>query len=404
MRPAFTLVLAIVAPWGVVTCMAHAQEMTVPMKLQAFDLRDVTLEDGPCLVAREANRKYLLELDPERLLHAFRVNAGLPSGAEPLGGWEAPHVDVRGHFTGHYLSACALMYRSTGDKELKRRGDYLVAELAKVQERLGGGYLSAFPEEFLDRLETRNRVPWVPLYVIHKIMAGLYDMYTLAQNKPALNVLVKMADYYKARADRLTDFEFEQMLQTEFGGMSEVLHNLYGLTGNPNHLTLANRYDQAAFLGPLALHRDNLSFLHGNTQIPKICGAARRYELTGEDIYRDITEFFWHRVVETRCYATGGTTSGEHWPEPNRLAETLSATNQECCKTHNMLKVTRYLIRWTADPKYADYYERAFWNGIMGTNHPETGQLIYYVPLATGHRKVFGQPYDRLLVLLWDRH
>lgn len=364
------------------------------MKLEPFDMRDVELGEGPCLVAREANRRYLLELDPERLLHAFRVNAGLPSGAEPLGGWEAPDVEVRGHFPGHYLSACALMYRATGDEELKRRGDYMVAELARVQQALGGGYLSAFPEDFLDRLESRDRVTWAPLYVIHKIIAGLYDMHTLTGNAQALDVLVRMADYYKARADRMTDFEFERMLQTEFGGMSEVLHNLYGITADPAHLQIANRYDQAAFLGPLALHVDNLSHIHGNTQIPKICGAARRYELTGEGIYRDLTEFFWRRVVETRCYATGGTTSAEVWPEPNRLADTLAVNNQECCKTHNMLKVTRSLIRWTADPEYADYYERAFWNGIIGTNHPRTGQLIYYVPLQAGHPKVFGKPND----------
>lgn len=374
---------------------AVAQQGGAPMKLQAFDMRDVELGEGPCLVAREANRRYLHELEVERLLWAFRRNAGLPTGdAQPLGGWEAPEVEVRGHFPGHYLSACALMYRATGDEELKRRGDYMVAELAKVQEALGGGYLSAFPEEFLDRLETRDRVTWAPLYVIHKIMAGLYDMHTLAGNEQALEVLTRMADYYAARADKLTDFEMERMLQTEFGGMSEVLHNLYGLTRDPDHLAVANRYDQAAFLGPLALKVDNLSHIHGNTQIPKICGAARRYELTGEPVYRDLTDFFWHRVVDTRCYATGGTTSGEVWPEPNQLAGTLAVNNQEGCKTHNMLKVTRYLFRWTGDPQLTDYYQRAFWNGIVGTNRADNGQLIYYVPLATGFSKAWGTPYD----------
>jgi len=286
------------------------------------------------------------------------------------------------------------MVRSTGDEELKAKADGIVAELAKCQEALGGQYLSAFPEAFLDRLEQRDRVTWAPLYVIHKVMAGLYDMHTLAGNQQAREVLVKMADYYAARAARLTDFEMERMLTTEFGGMSEVLHNVYSLTGDPRHLEVANRYDQAAFLGPLALRVDNLSHIHGNTQIPKICGAARRHELTGEPIYRDLTEFFWQRVVQTRTYATGGTTSGEVWPEPNRLADTLSATNQECCKTHNMLKVTRYLLRWTGEPAYADYYQRAFWNGIMGTQDPTTGMLMYYVPLATGQRKTFGTPYD----------
>ena len=368
--------------------------MAVDVALEPFDLRDVQLAEGPCLVAQEANRAYLNGFELDRLLWAFRENAGLPTPGEPLGGWEAPEVEVRGHFPGHYLSAAALMYRATGDEELKAKADAFVDELAAIQERLGGGYLAAFPEEYMDRLEQRDRVTWAPLYVIHKIMAGLHDMHTLAGNEQAKDVLVKMADYYADRAEKLNDYQFEQMLQTEFGGMSEVLHNVYGLTGDPRHLAVANRYDQAAFLGPLALKVDNLSYIHGNTQIPKICGAARRYELTGEETYRDLSDFFWRRVTETRMYATGGTTSGEHWPEPNQLAGTLSTTNQECCKTHNMLKVTRYLQRWTGGPEYVDYYRRAFWNGIMGTQHPETGMLLYYVPLATGHTKKWGTPYD----------
>jgi len=371
-----------------------AEEKEVPMALQPFALKDVRLADGPCEAAQEANRKYLHLLDLDRLLYTFRQNAGLPTSGEPLGGWEKPEVEVRGHFPGHFLSACALMYASTGDEELKAKADKMVAELAKCQEKLGGGYLSAYPASFLDRLESMERVTWAPLYVIHKIMAGLFDMYQLAGNEQALDMLKKMAAYFKGRADKLTDLQMERMLTVEFGGMSEVLHNLYGVTHDPDHLALANRYDQAGFLGPLALDRDNLSHIHGNTQIPKICGAARRYELTGEENYRHLTEFFWDRVVNARCYATGGTTSAEVWPEPNALAGTLAVNNQECCKTHNMLKVTRHLLQWTGDPAYADYYERAFWNGILGTQRADTGMLLYYVPLATGLTKQWGTPYD----------
>lgn len=362
--------------------------------VSAFDLKDVRLGDGIFKEAQEANRRYLRELDAERLLYAFRLNAGLPSTAQPLGGWEAPSCEVRGHFIGHYLSACALMYAATGDEELKAKANYMVAELAKCQQALGGGYLSAYPASFLDRLEAMDKVTWAPLYVIHKIMAGLLDMYQLADNKQALGTLKGMAAYFKRRADKLSDSQMERMLTVEFGGMSEALHNLYGVTHNPAHLELAHRYDQAGFLGPLALERDNLSHLHGNTQIPKICGAARHYELTGDERYRTITRFFWDRIVKTRAYATGGTTLAEVWPEPNALAHTLGSNNQECCKTHNMLKVTRYLIRWTADPVYADYYEKAFFNGILGTQRADTGMLIYYVPLATGFTKQWGAPYD----------
>lgn len=375
-------------------CSAGTVRDKVTMKLQPFDLGQVRLLDGDCKRAQEANGRYLLDLDPDRLLHAFRLNAGLPSTAKPLGGWESPDCEVRGHFVGHYISALSMLYRSTGDRVYKDRADMMVAELAKCQKGLGKGYLSAFPESFWDRLEAPDRVPWAPYYTIHKIMAGMFDAYTLCGNEQALGVLKGMAAYFSGRFDRLSQGQIDRILGVEYGAMNEVLYNLYSVTGDPAHLKLAHTFDRAAFLGPLALEHDNLTGLHGNTHIAIIRGAARRYELTGDERYRTITRFFWDTVTGTRCYASGGTTVAEMWPEPNRLALTLAINNHECCKTHNLLNVTRYLIRWTADPRLADYYERAFFNGILGTQDPETGMLIYYVPLASGYPKVFGTPND----------
>lgn len=363
------------------------------LAVAAFDLHDVRLLDGPCKVAQEANRRYLHALDADRLLWNFRQNAGLPTPGQPLGGWEKPDVEVRGHFTGHYLSACALMYASTGDEELKARGDKIVAELAKCQQALGGGYLSAFPASFWDRLE-RDAAPWAPYYTIHKIMAGLFDMYSLCGNRQALEILKGMAGYFKGRFDKLTTWQVDRLLGVEFGGMSEVLHNLYGVTGDPEHLALAHEFDQAGFLGPLALGHDDLTNIHANTHYPKIEGAARRYELLGDLRYRAAVELFWDRVANHRSYATGGSNVGEGWGDPDKLAHTLSANNEESCTTYNMLKITRYLFRWTADPRYADFYERAYFNGILGTQNPADGMLIYYLPLATGFRKAYGTAYD----------
>jgi len=371
-----------------------AKERSVEMTLKPFELSQVRLLEGTCKAAQEANRRYLHRLDSDRLLYNFRVNAGLDAPGEPLGGWEKPDCEVRGHFVGHYLSACALMYASTGDEALKFKADKMVSELAKCQKVLGGEYLSAFPESFWDRLESMQQIPWAAYYTVHKIMAGMYDMYTLCRNQQALDVLKGMASYFKKRIDRLSGYQIDQILSIEFGGMSEVLHNLYAITKDPDHLRLAHTFDRAAFLGPLALEHDNLSHLHGNTHIPIICGAARHYELTGDERYRTATRYFWDRIANTRSYATGGSTMAEVWSEPNKLANTLAPNNQECCKTHNMLKVTRYLMRWTGDPAYADFYERAFFNGIMGTQEPATGMLMYYVSLATGYPKVYGTPND----------
>ena len=366
---------------------AGTGEAGVPMKLEAFDLKHVRLGDGPCMVGQEANRRYLHALDAERMLRNFRITAGLPAPGEPLGGWEAPTCEVRGHFIGHFLSACALMYCSTGDEKLKAKADAMVADWARCQKAMGGEYLSAYPKDFWDRLEAMKKPPWAPYYVVHKIMAGLYDVHRLCGNQQALDVLKGMAAYYKKRIDKLPLKTWNHILTVEFGGMSEVLHDLYSVTGDPGHLAVAHKYDQGAFLGPLALAWDNLSGLHANTQIPKICGAARRYELTGDERYRDLVAFFYDRVANARSYCTGGSNLNEHWPEPHALAETLASNNQECCTTYNMLKVARYLFRWTGDVQYADFYERAFFNGILGTQDPETGMLMYFVPLATGHTK-----------------
>ncbi len=192
---------------------------TVPLRAYAFDLRDVRLLDGPFQRAQQLDKQYLLSLDPDRLLHTFRLNAGLPTSAEPLGGWEAPDGELRGHFTGHYLTACALMYASTGDLALKAQGDAVVQGLAACQAQFPSGYLSAYPEEFFDRVENGRRV-WAPYYTLHKIYAGLLDMYLYCDNAQALDVCQKFADWAIARNDRLSDEQMQRMLDTEHGGMN----------------------------------------------------------------------------------------------------------------------------------------------------------------------------------------
>jgi DUF1680 family protein len=367
----------------------------IPLAARPFPLRNVRLLQGAFREACERDRAYLRELEPDRLLHNFRVNAGLPSSAEPLGGWEEPKCELRGHFLGHFLSACALMFASTGDEELRAKADGIVAELARCQEALGkSGYLSAFPEDFIDRVTAGQRV-WAPWYTLHKIMAGLLDMYTYCGNGQALNVLKKMAAWAKQRTGALDDEAMQRMLRTEFGGMSEVLANLYAVTGNPDHLALARRFDHRAVLEPLAEHRDELKGLHVNTQIPKIIGAAREYELTGEETYREAAVYFWDEVVNHRSYCTGGTSNYEGWrSDPGRMAGELSNATHETCCTYNLLKLTRTLFTWNADPRLADYYERALFNGILPTQDPGTGMTMYYVPMASGWYKTFCTPRD----------
>jgi len=358
-----------------------------------FDLHDVSLGPGPFRDAALVNRRFLLAQDPDRLLHMFRITAGLPSTAEPLGGWEAPENELRGHYTGHYLSACALASASLPDPELAARGSAMVGELAKCQRALGSGYLSAFPEEFFDRLRA-GRPVWAPFYTLHKIMAGLLDMHVVAGDARALDVLLGMARWMARWVQPLGDEAMARVLEREYGGMNEVLYNLSAVSGDDQWRDLAHRFDHERVFAPLAAGRDELKGVHANTTIPKIIGAARRYELTGESRYHDVASYFWHEVTSRRAYCTGGTSNGEDWDtDPGVLSGALSGYTQEDCTTYNMLKLTRHLFGWTADAGVADYYERALFNGILGSQHPADGEKMYYVSLASGLWKLFGTPY-----------
>ncbi len=355
-----------------------------------FELGRVTLQAGPFLDAMQVNRRFVMGMDPDRLLHTFRITAGLPTTAQPLGGWEAPENELRGHYTGHYLSACAMLSKSLSDGEVKARGDLMVAELARCQQP--SGYLSAFPEEFFDRLRD-GRPVWAPFYTLHKIMACLLDMHTMTGNAQALTLLRGMARWTDRWSQPLGDAAMARVLEREYGGMNEVLYNLADVTDTPYYREVAHRFDHERIFGPLAAGRDELKGLHTNTTIPKIIGAARRYELTGEPRYRSVAEFFWRDVTTRRAYCTGGTSNGEGWEaDPGILATQLSGYTEESCTTYNMLKLTRHVFGWTADPSAADYYERALFNGMLGAQHPSDGSKLYYLPLATGYWKLFGAP------------
>jgi hypothetical protein len=366
----------------------------IPISAHPFPLHRVRLGAGYLAAERERNLQYLLSLDLDRLLHAFRLNAALPSNAEPLGGWESPRCELRGHFAGHVLSACALLHAATGNQDVRRKGDDLVAGLAECQAAMKTGYLSAFPEEFFDRVEA-SRPVWAPWYTLHKLFAGMVDVHQYCGNALALDVVMKMSAWADQRTRKLSKADVQRMLLCEFGGMPEVFANLYAITSDPAHLALARRFHHHAVMDPLARHRDHLHRLHANTQIPKVLGAARLHELTGDPDAYEASVYFWKQVTRLRCYAPGGTSNYEYWREhPGKLSRKfLGSNDHECCCTHNMLKLTRSLFSWNPDVRYADYYERAFFNGILGTQHPQTGgAFMYYLPMKSGLSRLYCEP------------
>jgi DUF1680 family protein len=400
----------------------------IALKAEPFPMKQVQVTGGAYKDAEEWNRGYLNRLTADRLLYNFRENAGFDTkGAKPLADMSAPRVsswehpndntrstELRGHFTGHALSALAQMAAS-GDADAKAKGDYMVAELARVQEKLGGGYLSAFPMDLFDRLDALSGkprdpntprdnsgkgLPWAPFYTIHKIFAGMIDQYQFAGNAQALKVAEGMGDWADKWTASKTPEHMQQILEDEYGGMAESLYNLAALTSNPRYAAAGDRFTKKWFFNMMGMHNDSLHRnplgqpMHVNTHIPQVIGAARRYEISGDRRFEDVADFFWTSVTQDRSFVTTGTSNGESWnKEPGRIAADLKETNtsatEECCCSYNMLKLTRHLYSWTADPRYFDYYERSLLNMRIGTIHPETGYTQYYLSLVPGAYKSF---------------
>jgi alpha-L-rhamnosidase len=362
--------------------------------LDPFPLTEVRLLKSPFLANMRRTCAYLLFVDPERLLHTFRRNVGLPSGAEPCGGWEAPDVLLRGHSTGHLLSALAQAHAHTGDDAYAEKARHLVAALAECQARSPAagyhpGYLSAFPETVFDQLEAGGK-PWAPYYTLHKIMAGLLDQYRLSGNEQAMTVLTAMADWVDSRTAPLAHDRMQSLLRVEFGGMNEVLTNLYLETGDPARLRTARRFDHEELYGPLAAGRDELAGRHANTEIPKVVGTVRSYEATGEKRYLDIATHFWQTVVRHHSYAIGGNSNQEFFGPPGEIVSRLSEDTCENCNSYNMLKLGRQLF--LHDPStaaYMDHYEWTLLNQMLGEQDPDSehGFVTYYTGLWAGSRR-----------------
>jgi DUF1680 family protein len=380
---------------------AFAARTDIGTSVFPFPLGAVQLLTSPFSANTGRTHSYLNFLDPERMLHTFRLNVALSSTASAMGGWESPTTELRGHSMGHLLSALAQAYASTGTTAFKTKGDYLVAQLATCQSRAttagyNTGYLSAYPESFIDRVEARQSV-WAPYYTLHKIMAGLLDQHLLTGNAQALTVLTGMASWVKFRNDRLTQTQRQNMLDTEFGGMNEVLANLYQLTGTAAHLTTAQYFDHAEVFDPLASNVDALSNYHANTQIPKMLGAIREYHATGTTRYRDIAFNFWDIVTRRHSYAIGGNSNGEYFKAPDRIASELSDSTCECCNVYNMLKLTRQLFFTNpARADLMDFYEKAIYNQTLASQDPSSthGAQCYYIPLRPGGIKTYSNDYN----------
>ena len=372
-------------------------ENAVEPQVEGFALSDVRLLDSPFLQAMKKDAEYLFSLDPDRLLHGFFTESGLEPKAEGYAGWERDGLG--GHTLGHYLSATSMYFAASGDSEILPRIDHIVREMASIQRHRGDGYVAAIPggDSLWTKVHNRDiqtsgfrlNGVWAPWYTMHKQLAGLLDAYWNAGNDRALIVARGLADWAVETTSTLDEADWQNMLACEYGGMNEALANLYGVTGDERYLELSRKFHDTNVLHPLAEGIPDLTGLHANTQIPKVIGVARQYELIGDDSLKTIADFFWEQMVDDHSYVIGGNSMGEFLAEPDVLADRLDATTAETCNTYNMLRLTRHLFTLEPKARYADYYERALYNHILASQDPDTGMFTYYMSLKPGHYKTY---------------
>src|SRR3954471_6347150 len=371
-------------------------ERKIAESARPLPLDAVRLTGGPLKHAQELDAKYLLTLEPDRMLSFYRTRAGLPKKAEPYGGWDGEGRQLTGHIAGHYLSAVSYMWAATGDPRFKQRADYIVDELKLVQEAHKNGYVGAIMggEDAFNEVAAGNirsggfdlNGLWSPWYTLHKTYAGLRDAYRYTNNRTALELEIKYAAWAEGILSKLNDEQLQKMLNTEFGGMPEVLADLYADTGDKRWLNLSHHFDHHAVIDPLARHQDILEGLHGNTQVPKLLGMLMRYIYVGDKSDGEAARFFWDAVALHHSYATGGHGRDEYFGPPDQLSERIDGRTDESCNVYNMLKMTRQLFGINPDIKYAEFEERALFNHVLGSIDPEDGRTCYMVPVGRGVR------------------
>lgn len=442
-------------------------------KLETFRLNQVTLNTGlqgrstKFIENRDKFINTLSNTNPDDFLYMFRNAFGQiqPDGAEPLGVWDSEETKLRGHATGHYLTAIVQACASTGyDQKLqanfagkmeymvntlyelsqmsgkrKETGGGYVSDPTKVPPRpgtldynsqlsadsirtdywnWGKGFISAYPPDQFIMLEngatygTKKTQIWAPYYTLHKILAGLMDVYEISGNEKALEITKGMGDWVHSRLSQLPTETLISMWNSyiagEYGGMNEAMARLYRLTNEDKYLEVATLFDNIeVFYGDaehshgLAKNVDTFRGLHANQHIPQIMGALEMYRSSNAPEYYQIADNFWYKTTNDYMYSIGGV-AGARNPnnaecfigQPATLYENgLSSGGQnETCATYNMLKLSRNIFLYDQRAELMDYYERSLYNHILASVAEDSPANTYHVPLRSGSVKHFGNP------------
>ena len=390
--------LVVAATVLLTTFFVTAQEKLYPNE---FPLSDVKLLDGPFKHAMDLNVSHLLKYNTDRLLYCYRADAGLSTkGVSNYSNW----AGLDGHVGGHYLSALAIHYASTGDAQCKQRMDYMIDELKKCQDANAKdadfvGYVSGIPngKPLWREIKKGNTGKvwdyWVPWYNIHKTYAGLRDAWAYGGSDVARQMFLKLCDWGINICSGLSENQIQSMLGNEHGGINEVYADAYQMTNDTKYLNMAKKLSHKTILTPLSSGTDNLDKMHANTQVPKAVGFQRIAELGNDNTHFKAASFFWETVTGKRSLAFGGNSLSEHFPTAAACVDyTTTREGPETCNSHNMLKLSEGLFRMTNDAKYADYYERTMFNHILSSQHPTHGGYVYFTPARPRHYRVYSAP------------
>ncbi|REH00959.1 beta-L-arabinofuranosidase domain-containing protein [Flavobacterium aquicola] len=458
-------------PKAVVTVKTAKETATPDLKLKAFNLDEVSLDSDlhghntKFIENRDKFIKTLAKTNPDSFLYMFRNAFGQvqPEGADALGVWDTQDTKLRGHATGHYLTAIAQAYAGTGyDKELHKnfadKMDYMVntlyqlAQMSGQPQTAGGpsvsdptavpkgpgkteydsdlssegmrtdywnwgkGFISAYPPDQFIMLEKGAKYGgqktqiWAPYYTLHKILAGLMDIYEVSGNEKALQVAKGMGTWVHSRMAKLPTETLITMWNTyiagEFGGMNEAMARLYRITNDKQYLEVAQMFDNIkVFYGDaqhshgLAKNVDTFRGLHANQHIPQIMGALEMYQDSSTPDYYRIADNFWYKTTSDYMYSIGGVAGASNpanaecfISQPATIYENgFSAGGQnETCATYNMLKLTSNLFLYDQRAEYMDYYERGLYNDILASVAENTPANTYHIPLRPGSVKQFG--------------
>lgn len=417
---------------------ADHKKSDYPIILENVSTADVTLLDKYLLNAEAKTIEYLLELEPQRFLYNWYRTSGLkPQKNGYENSWERTNeINFRGHMFGHYMSALSQAYAAEKDEPLK------AALLQKIKSCVNGivecqrayadkypdraGYTAPFSEYWLNNLdglesgteawnekEADNPNTYVPWYNLHKVIAGLIDVFKYVKNDSigelAFEAVQKFVDYvYNCRVSKYTEFQKANMLKTEYGGIAESLFELYNLTGKDSYRVCAEGFMETPLFEALAANNDVLNGKHANTTIPKLIGSLKKYtvltqnkkyydsltkeEQSGLKMYLTAAKNFFDIVLTGHSFVTGGNSVAEHFRQANTISEYCNhAETHETCNEYNMLKLSVELFKITNDKKYADYYEKTFINSILSSQNPTNGEMTYFQPMGSGYSKVFNK-------------